>query len=75
MLLSTGFANFQTHADAARALEILQARDIVITDDEGGRWVVNAEWAHKSERFEATRREKQVAADKKLKNSSTSKRS
>ena len=69
-----GFANFKTHADAARALEILQAKDIVITDDEGGRWVVNAEWAHKSERFEATRREKQVAADKKLKNSSTSKR-
>ena len=49
--------------DVLVALQALAAGQISIQDDKGTRWVVHAEWAHKNERFETARRDKQIAAD------------
>ena len=68
-----GFANFETHADAAQALEAMLAGQIVVPDENGRRWVVHAEWANKNEGFETSRRDKQMMANQELKKSPTSK--
>ena len=39
--------------------QAVAASKIIHTDTKGKRWVVHAEWAHKNERFETVRREKQ----------------